>query len=104
MNKDTTQTQQPELDQFYEHFRNLNETANDENADKIIFNMQLNDINEILNSHITYHEIRKYMNNLKNAKSPTGGDRILNEYLKSTREIFLPVYETLLNKIFDSGI
>ena len=66
--------------------------------------MQLNDINEILNSHITYHEIRKYMNNLKNAKSPTGGDRILNVYLKSTREIFLPVYETLFNKIFDSGI
>ena len=65
--------------------------------------MQLNDTNEILNSHITCQATRKFINNLKSAKSP-GGDLILNEYLKSTKEIFLPVYETLFNKIFDSGI
>ena len=65
--------------------------------------MHLDDSNEILNSSITCDEIRKCINNLKNGKSPCG-DHILNEYIKSTKEIFLPVYETLFNKIFDSGI
>ena len=65
--------------------------------------MDLADANELLNSHITCDEIRKCINNLKNCKSP-GVDNILNEYLKSTKEIFLPVYEALFNKILDSGI
>ncbi|MCG8112934.1 MAG: reverse transcriptase domain-containing protein [Candidatus Thiodiazotropha taylori] len=103
INKNITQTKQPTLDQFYKHFRNINETINDDTAENTILNMQLNDTNEILNSHITCQEIKKCINNLKNAKSP-GGDQILNEYLKSTKEIFLPVYETLFNKVFDSGI
>ena len=83
INKNISQTQEPTLDQFYEHFKNINESTNDENADKIIFNMQLNDTNEILNSHITCQEIS--INNLKSAKSP-GGDLILNE-----RDIFASV-------------
>ncbi|MEW8547774.1 MAG: reverse transcriptase family protein, partial [Candidatus Thiodiazotropha sp.] len=91
---------QPTIGEFYEHYKNLNENKYDSDND---INMHLNDTDEILNSYITSDEIRKCINNLKNGKS-AGGDHILNEYLKSTKEIFLPVYETLFNKIFDSGI
>ena len=41
--------------------------------------------------------------NLKNGKCP-GEDQILNEYIKSTKNIFLPIYEKLFNLVFDSGI
>ena len=30
-------------------------------------------------------------------------DKILNEYIKSRKDIFLPLYEKLFNKVFDSG-
>ena len=66
-------------------------------------NTHWNDANDTLNMPITCDEIKKCINKLKNCKSP-GCDNILNEYLKSTKEIFLPVYESLFNKIFDSGI
>lgn len=103
LNNNKTSKQHPTLDQFYEHFKNINEAVNYDDGDELTINMQLNDTNELLNSHITCEEIRKSINNLKNGKSP-GGDNILNEYLKSTKEILLPVYEALFNKIFDSGI
>ena len=101
INKTTAPNKQPTIGQFYEHFKNINETEHEQ--DDIPLNMHLDDSNEILNSSITCDEIRKCINSLKNGKSP-GGDHILNEYIKSTKEIFLPVYETLFNKIFDSGI
>ena len=40
---------------------------------------------------------------LKNGKAPAE-DNILNKYIKSTKELFLPVYEKLFNAIFDTGI
>ena len=101
INKNKKSDKQPTIAQFFEHYKSINE--NQTNHDDIAINMDLTDANELLNSHITIDEIRKCINNLKNCKSP-GGDNILNEYLKSTKEIFLPVYEALFNKIFDSGI
>ena len=101
INNNKTSNKKPTIEQFYEHYKNINEVENDH--DDLSINMHLNDTNEILNNYITSDEIRKCINNLKNGKSP-GEDHILNEYLKSTKEIFLPVYETLFNKIFDSGI
>ena len=38
-----------------------------------------------------------------NGKCP-GEDQILNEYIKSTQHIFLPIYVKLFNTVFDSGI
>ena len=40
---------------------------------------------------------------MKNGKCP-GKDQILNEYIKSTQHIFLPIYVKLFNIVFDSGI
>ena len=100
LNNNKNPRPQPTIAEFYEHYKNINDNKYDNDMD---INMHLNDSDEILNSYITSDEIRKCINNLKNGKS-AGGDFILNEYLKSTKEIFLPVYETLFNKIFDSGI
>ena len=41
--------------------------------------------------------------NLKTGKCP-GADQILNESIKSTKNIFLPVYEKLFKSVFDTGI
>ena len=40
---------------------------------------------------------------MKNGKA-AGDDKIPNEYIKSTKDIFLPVYEKLFNIVFDLGI
>ena len=41
--------------------------------------------------------------NLRNSKSPSN-DHIVNEYIKNTIDIFLPIYESLFNVVFDTGI
>ena len=56
-----------------------------------------------LNSEISQSEILKAIKALKNNKTP-GVDRVLNEYIKQTSTMFLPIYHKLFNMIFDSGI
>ena len=70
--------------------------------DEQLTNEYLNDENQILNNYITRQEISTCIKNLKAGKSP-GEDKILNEYIKSTKDIFLPLYEKLFNKVFDCG-
>lgn len=48
-------------------------------------------------------EKSKCIIHLKNDKAPAE-DRILNECIKSTKDLFLPLYEKLFNVAFDSGI
>ena len=57
---------------------------------------------DLLNSRITEDEITHAIKNLKNSKAP-GIDNIVNEYLKTTLNKFLPHYEKLFNVVFDSG-
>ncbi|ESO87462.1 hypothetical protein LOTGIDRAFT_78850, partial [Lottia gigantea] len=52
---------------------------------------------------ITENEILKCIENLKNNKA-YGSDQILNEYIKTTKSVMLPVYVLLFNLILDSGI
>ena len=40
---------------------------------------------------------------LKNNKA-AGNDSIINEYIKSTAHVILPIYTKLFNLIFDTGI
>ena len=58
---------------------------------------------ELLNSSITEGEILKCINSLKNNKS-SANDRIINEYLKTTANMMLPIYVSYFNLIFDTGI
>ena len=89
INKNKKSEKQPTINQFFEHFKNINETQH--NQDALTINTHWTDVNDTLNMPITCDEIKKCINKLKNSKSP-GCDNILNEYLKSTKEIFLPVY------------
>ena len=60
-------------------------------------------MNMDINKPITENEILTAVKNLKNNKSP-GVDNILNEHIKSTIQIMLPIYTKLFNIIFDTGI
>lgn len=92
--------EQPTLDSFYEHFKNINKS----NESKEDFNdINLEDENNILNRKISIEEIDFCIKNIKNGKS-SGEDKILNEYIKSTKGILLPIYEKLFNVVFDSGL
>ena len=92
--------EQPTLDSFYEHFKNINK-SNEPKED--FSNINLEDKNNILNRKISKEEIDLCILNIKNGKS-SGEDKILNEYIKSTKEILLPIYEKLFNVVFDSGL
>ena len=52
---------------------------------------------------ITALEIKKCIIKLKNNKAH-GIDYILNEYLKGSSDLILPIYEKLFNTIFSTGI
>ena len=61
------------------------------------------DNNEILNCRISADEILRNIKKLNNGKA-SGLDRILNEHIKSSSHILLPVYEAYFNIILDTGI
>ena len=91
----------------YIHFRPMMITENDRNYIKkikdLISDFQYLDANdEILNSVITYEEVSRCIDRLNNGKA-SGLDRILNEYIKSTKATFIATYVKLFNMIFDSG-
>ena len=60
-------------------------------------------LNHELNNYITKDEIEKCIKSLYNNKAHAD-DEIINEYIKSTSNIFMPVYEKLFNIIFNTGI
>ena len=63
----------------------------------------MNHIDDQLNCRITCEEILQGLRNLKNNKA-CGEDRVINEYIKSTSNILVHIYEELFNLIFDTGI
>lgn len=81
--------------------KNLNElTAEDEQEHT--FNIDISDDDEILNSSITQGEILKCIKMLKNNKS-SANDDIINEHIKYTSNMMLPIYVSYFNIVFDSG-
>ncbi len=99
--KSKTTTELPSLDQLYNFFKRSN--AND-NADEpfdlphdLIINGQ-----EQLNCSFTENEIEKHITYLKSAKAPSPADNIVNEYIKSTKDIMLPIYTNLFNRIMNT--
>ena len=93
-----------ELDTLYTFFKDLNkqpETDNDYSGDNI--EISVNDDDEILNSPISDGEILKCIKLLKNNKA-CANDDIINEYIKSTSHIMLPLYTSFFNLIFETGI
>ena len=62
-----------------------------------------NSTNEEINSPITVDDIIEAVKILKNNKYP-GNDDLLNEHLKSSLHLMLPIYLKLFNIILDSGV
>ena len=62
----------------------------------------INDENT-LNKSITEEEIRTCISKLKNHKAPDV-DNIINEYIKATKDVLMPVYIRVFNIIVMNGI
>jgi hypothetical protein len=71
---------------------------------KIAAETDMNYENEILNSQISHSEISKAIIKCKNGKAYSRSDAISNEYIKSTKNIMLPIYAKPFNKILDTSI
>ena len=56
----------------------------------------------IYSIHISQEEISKSINSLKNNKA-AGYDKILNECIKNTKEVMLPLYQSYFNLILNTG-
>ena len=93
---------------LYDYFKNINNAENikeNENEAHIISDINpdaFENINIEINRPITKEEILKAVKNLKNNKSP-GVDAILNEHIKCSIDLMMPIYEKLFNIIFDHG-
>jgi hypothetical protein len=65
---------------------------------------QTNKINITLNGEITLEEITSAIRNLKTNGTAPGYDCVINEYIKSTVSLCIPLYVKLFNTILDTGI
>jgi hypothetical protein len=92
----------PNLQEFRDYFEKNNKPS--ENSSYMADETDMNYENEILNSQITHSEISKAIIKWKNGKAYSRSDSISNEYIKSTKNIILPIYVKLFNKILDTGI
>ena len=90
-----------QLEVLHDFFKILNETDNDTDSDTDF--VVPDEANTILDEIITLEEIHEAVQELKNNKA-AGPDGILNEYIKSTVDIMIPVYLSLFNYVLDRGI
>lgn len=93
-------TKSAALDDLYNYFKSVNETEINETTPHI--DITDSSINEDINLPISADEILKAVKSLKFDKSP-GIDNILNEHIKSSIHIMMPIYQKLFNLIFDTG-
>ena len=56
-----------------------------------------------MNAHFTDKEILNCIIKLKNNKAH-GPDYIINEYIKVSKDLLIPIYVKLFNMVLDSGI
>ena len=100
-------TSMPNIDSFFDHFKNLAEYTQEipENT-QINNNDDAEDENnrtfDYLNNEITLDEIEKAIGRLKREKSP-GFDNSLNEYFIEFKEYLNPIIHKLMNAMFTKG-
>ena len=89
--------------ELYNHFKNLSSGVCDKDEESNILRQGMSNSNDSLDGLFTQEEIMKCIRKLKNNKS-SGLDLIINEYLKYTSDLMLPIYEKLFNVILETGI
>ena len=83
-------------------FKDINSTEHDD-VDDSREELGIPNFNsEALNIEVTETEIMSCIKNLKNGKCP-GTDEIINEYIKISCPVLLPIYVKLFNMILDTG-
>ncbi|MCU7800877.1 MAG: reverse transcriptase family protein [gamma proteobacterium symbiont of Lucinoma myriamae] len=99
-----TETPDIKLDVLYTFFKNLNDNQSNEDEQMDDTSLLIDeDGDELLNSYITESEILKCIKSLKNNKA-CSNDNIINEYIKNSTEIMMPIYVSFFNMIFNTGI
>ena len=91
----------PTLHDFYDYYKNINSSAPEQN--QITDLPHIDQTNLDLNSPILESEIEKLIKNLKNGKACSPVDSIINEYLKHSKNILLPLFTKHFNCVLDTG-
>ena len=89
------------IDSLFDFFKNLNSTEHDDGDDSRKELGVPNFDSDALNIEVTEDEIMNCIKKLKNVKSP-GTDEIIDEYIKISCPLLLPIYVKLFN-ILDTG-
>ena len=97
------------LNDFYDFYKTVNQNCCE--SANLDFESEVNkghgdrnaDAENEINHPVTESEILQNVKSLKNNKSP-GADSVINEHIKSTIHMLLPVYVKLFNLILDTGI
>ena len=97
----------PTLNEFHDYYKAVNQTAHDDNVlgkeDECLLDYSSLSTDS-LNSTITVTEIVKSINKTKNSKSPSPHDYVINEYLKNTKHLMVPIFYKLFNIVLDTGL
>ncbi|MEW8546068.1 MAG: reverse transcriptase family protein [Candidatus Thiodiazotropha sp.] len=91
------------IETLFDFFKTLNENKDNDNDFMDSLNIDVTDDDEILNSFITEAEILKCIKLLKNNKC-SANDKIINEYIKYSSDIMIPIYIALFNLVLDTGL
>ena len=90
------------MEDLASHFKSLSEWDMQMNSLPVMEEDTHSHEDSMLSRNFTVQEIQEAIFKLKSGKA-AGVDQILNEYIKSTAHIFMPVYVSLFNKILDTG-
>ena len=90
------------MHEMVDHFKTLNEASTSDRTDNLHANIFNEEDNPELDYPFTEGEIRKVIKSLKCNKA-CGSDAVLNGFIISTVDIFLPIYIGLFDYILQSG-
>ena len=104
-NEKGPESQKLSLETFVSFFKKLNSDTShtDHMLGKELSGAHISHDSSILDLEITEKEIIECIDQLKSSKSP-GIDDIINEYLKTTKEVHLPHYLKIFNLILNTGL
>ena len=92
----------PSLEDFFSYFEQINKNTTTDNKYQTE-NQNNENTNVLLNSEISESKINRCVIKLKNCKSPSLFDNVLNKYIKATKVTLMPLYCKLFNCVLETG-